>query len=327
MLKAPAKTRDWMATDISCPSARLCVIVGELEPERAGPTYAFVGMLAGRQWSGPQPVRSATLLNAVSCQAPGSCVAVGEDAARPVIVTESGGRWHKAVTVDMARLKPSGDIENTLTSVACNHLESCVAVGSYSTLQSGGPAGRPMIVVGLDGTWRPAQAIGPPKGIGAWPTFANTADPGTGPVGFAGLYGVSCLARGSCVAVGSYLTSGLQWRGFTVTQLKGHTGHSQGGLPLLRGITCTSHNCLSLASNNAGSSGGYGLNMTITYSGDHWHSAMLIKPPANANKSPQMSPVTLRDVACFATGGCIAVGDYQTNETIPSHRLLIATRP
>lgn len=325
MLRAPARTRDWSVTDISCPSARLCVVVGELEIEGASPTYAFVGTLAGRQWSGPQLIRTATLLNAVSCQAPGSCVAVGESSSRPVIVTESAGRWHKAIPVNLAQVKPSGDIQNTLRSVACNRPGFCVAVGSYSKQLPAGPAARPMIVISLHGTWLPARTVAAPQGIGAWPTFANAQQPG--PVGLAGLDAVSCLPGGLCLAVGAYLTSLVRWSGITVDVLNGHIGRSQGELPSLSAITCDSRGCVGLASADARSGSGNAADVAITYSDGHWHSAMPIKPPANANTSPQMSPLTVRDIVCFANGGCIAVGDYQTAETIPSHRLLVATRP
>lgn len=327
MLRAPARTRDWTVTDISCPSARLCVVVGELQFEGASPTSAFVGTLAGRQWSGPQLIRTATLLNAVSCQAPGSCVAVGESSSRPVTVTESAGRWHKAIPVNLAQVKPSGDFQNTLVSVACDQPGFCVAVGSYSKQLPAGLTARPMIVVSLHGTWLPARTVVAPKGINAWPTFANALQPGSGPVGIAGLDAVSCLPGGLCLAVGGYLTSQVRWSGISADVLNGHIGRSQGELPSLSAITCDSRGCVGLASADARSGSGKSGDVAITYSGGHWHSAMPIKPPANANTSPQMSPLTLRDIACFPNGGCIAVGDYQTDETIPSHRLLVATRP
>jgi hypothetical protein len=50
MLGTPAEAQDWTVNDISCPSARLCVVVGQLQPV-AGPPYAFADNLSGRHWS------------------------------------------------------------------------------------------------------------------------------------------------------------------------------------------------------------------------------------------------------------------------------------
>src|SRR5215813_1801013 len=309
-LKTPTAARDWTVTDISCPSARLCVAVGQLQPAAPGPSYAFAGSVSGRHWSALQPIRTATALNALSCPAPGSCVAVGEDSSGPVIATQSAGRWQQAHHVSMARVKPSGDFQNSLTSVACSRPGSCVAVGSYSKVRPAGLTAQPMMVIESHGIWRPAQAIAVPKDIGTSAGLANAAGTGNGPVSLASLSTVSCLPRGWCIAAGHYLTARMHWGAMAVTEVNGHVGRTQGGLPPLNAITYNSHNCLGVASTNVNLSGGNAPYIAITYSSGHWNDAMLIKPPANANRSPQIGPLTLRAVDCFGTGGCIAVGDY-----------------
>jgi hypothetical protein len=324
-LTTPAWARDWTVNDISCPSAQLCIVVGQLDPVTPGPSHAFAASVSGRHWSALQTIRTATALNAVSCTASGSCVAVGDDSSRPVIATRSGGRWQQAVHVSMSRVKPSGDIQNALTSVACSRPGSCVAVGSYSKLRPAGLTAQPMMVIESHGSWRPAQAIATPTDIGTSAALANAGGTGNGPVSLAGLETVSCLSRGWCMAVGRYLTGRLRWAGMAVTEVNGHVGRTQGGLPPLNAITCDSHNCLGIGSTTVNFSGGNAPYIAITYSSGHWNDAMLIKPPANANRSPQISPLMLRAVDCFAAGGCIVVGDYM--DKAARSRLLVASRP
>jgi hypothetical protein len=139
------------------------------------------------------------------------------------------------------------------------------------------------------------------------------------------LSAVSCLPRGLCVATGRYLTARLQWRAMAVTEMNGHIGRTRGGLPPFNAITCNSHNCLGVASTNVNLGSGNAPYIAITYSGGRWNEAMLIRPPANANRSPQISPMMLNGVDCLATRGCIAVGDYM--DTAAHSRLLVATRP
>ena len=146
-------------------------------------------------------------LNAVSCPAPGSCVATGfvpsaSGAHTPVIETLSSGRW--------APVKPPlpGDAlttaSATLDDVACPAAGACVATGWYSN-EDGERNG--YVDTLANGTWTAATAQLPADA--APEQYSATAS--------TYLAAVACPAAGTCVAPGEYLDADGQTEPFIDT--------------------------------------------------------------------------------------------------------------
>jgi hypothetical protein len=132
---------------ISCPAPGTCTAVGAYTSRGGQPRY-LAETLAGGTWTAaavPLPAGAAATqkwseggsaaLEAVACQAPGSCVALGSYAAGGgavdgAIDTLSGGTW----TAAKAPLPPGAattDQNVSFAGAACPAPGNCVTVGSY----------------------------------------------------------------------------------------------------------------------------------------------------------------------------------------------------
>jgi hypothetical protein len=134
----------------------------------------------------------ASELQAVSCPAPGSCVAVGSSSypsgqqiprQRALAERLTGGRWTILSTPAIG-----GAASTTLSGVSCPVPAFCAAVGS---VQFKAPHSAPE---SLAETWNGTSWSGT-----ALPAPLGGSDPG--------LVSVSCVAEGACVAVGNYLNN------------------------------------------------------------------------------------------------------------------------
>ena len=139
--------------------------------------------------------RPSAELTAVSCPAPGSCLAAGGYVSRTghdllMEVTESHGRWGRARTLPLpASSGPSFDA--AVLALSCPALGSCVAGGQFDT-RSGNVA--PMVISQSAGRWH-AAATGLP---------ADATD-----FYDARIASISCPSTGNCLAVGTYcITAG-----------------------------------------------------------------------------------------------------------------------
>jgi len=146
----------------------------------------------GSRWTfepSPNPTGAlASGLAAVSCSGPGTCVAVGGASYPPgrqapseflLVEQLSDGRWTVATTPVI-----SGATSSSLSAVSCPVASFCVAVGSVQLASN--PSPEP-----LAETW---------NGTSWSDTLLPLPSGGTEP----SLAGVSCAARGACVAVGYY---------------------------------------------------------------------------------------------------------------------------
>ena len=177
---------DWLFS-VSCATVGRCVAVGYyFSLKDSGAAAMLIETLDHGAWSvNPTPSTGHDIvdsfLNGVSCTAPTSCVAVGFTLSttfvpRPLIVTLAHGSWSIMRTPNLGR--SSGGLQ----SVSCPRRNSCVAVGyraSGSTDET--------LVESLSGR-----------------KWVVTPSSGSGPKSLVpvGLDDVSCLAVGSCVAVG-----------------------------------------------------------------------------------------------------------------------------
>jgi len=291
---------------VSCPARGSCVAVGDYE-DASGDTHGLTETLANGTWTaatlppgGLSPaVGTVLLVDAVSCPAVGSCVAVGqyENAAHAtfgVIATLAGGAW-TALTAPDAGLSPppAANPLTRLEGVSCPKPGMCAVVGDYVNT-SNQEAG--LIETLTDGTWTPAAVPGP-------------AD---------GLTSVACPASGSCVAVGD---------GFSAT-LSGGSWQS-GALPTAglspAGQSVYSVNAISCPA--VGSCAAFG-EYADTSGLEHGYIARLadgtwtartaptsgLKPPPNPSANPTQPPyaqsINSGGIACPTASSCVAVGYY-----------------
>ncbi len=153
----------------------------------------------GRELSAPRDSDPKYQLNwgGISCPQLGQCVAVGSYQlasafrARPMIATESGGKWRSAgadAPTDAAATSADGfdPPQASFRDVACSSPGACVAVGDYLDRQGNHEA---MAAVETRGRWSRAFRISPPRDAST-----TTQD--------ASLQRVSCSNDGSCTAAG-----------------------------------------------------------------------------------------------------------------------------
>lgn len=128
----------------------------------------------------------------VNCPTAGFCAAGGRylDKAKrtePMVAQSENGKWSRATEV---RLPSNASVYTSwVDSIDCTDPGDCVAVGGYSYLPTG--VAQAFIAVETRGRWHHATVPSPP----APSRFGKPR---------AELNAVSCLARGSCVAVGGY---------------------------------------------------------------------------------------------------------------------------
>lgn len=168
----PGERRGDQLNGISCTSSRFCMAVGQI-----GGDTLFALAFNGKKWREvPVPNSRAQQLNGVSCPAANLCFAVGPSPGGGqlgLIERWNGGRWRAQRAPVAARARGIG-----LNDVSCGTQTACVAVGAYRDRANHGH----VFALSWDGHgWRRM-------------TFRNTNG---------NLTSVSCVASGSCVAVGS----------------------------------------------------------------------------------------------------------------------------
>jgi hypothetical protein len=134
-----------------------------------------------------------TAINSISCLASGPCLGVGQYAvsatqSRAMAVTESNGRFGRAVPITALPHGASPHASTYLLGVSCRPSGICLAVGGGRNLAGRSVA---MYMVRSGGHWR-AAFLPQPRGA----TTARRQ--------LSALYAVSCTGRAHCGAVGSY---------------------------------------------------------------------------------------------------------------------------
>jgi hypothetical protein len=226
--------------NVSCTAAAACMAIGNSQTH-AG-VKAFTETWDGTAWTIQKVANAAgTTLSAVSCISSTACTAVGShsigDEALPVAERWDGTDW----TAQPVPL-PQGQSSGSLSGVSCTSPTRCVAVGNslFSEIWNGTAWMEHAMSSPADG-WvtavscrigKTCEAVGyASAGPAAWslngthwsvqtvPPVPGAQDPGE-------LWGVSCGAADSCLAVGNYnptATSGptavaYVWNGTTWTQ-------------------------------------------------------------------------------------------------------------
>jgi hypothetical protein len=198
-LPANAATRGGDATlgAVTCTSAGSCVAVGGYV-DKAGDQELMAVTESGGRWGQARQIASpknaagsGAVLDGVSCWRPGDCAAVGDyaDTARhgqALATVETNGRWARATEIAVPR-DAGPDPGAQLTGVACSPTGSCTAAGGYFDKSA---ASHAMVATGSGRGWARATEIKAPAATGFVAPFLD---------------GISCVAAGTCEAVGSYL--------------------------------------------------------------------------------------------------------------------------
>ncbi len=122
---------------VSCPRAGECVAVGNSNFYSASPGRQLIIRFRAGRWS-PMAARArvGTEPLAISCAAPGACVAVGvQEVGAPVVERLADGRWRMLPAQSPGPptvLENGATFNDTLQSVACRTTNGCVAVGDYN---------------------------------------------------------------------------------------------------------------------------------------------------------------------------------------------------
>jgi hypothetical protein len=273
----PAGARFAVLRDVSCPSARACVAVGDFELV-PGFFRPYVLRWDGRAWSveATPAVPGATLatLSAVSCPSARSCMAVGEQivgpGARTLALRRDGGAWAVVRTAEHPATTFS-----LLADVECRRPDACVAVGQAVVDSVPGPLAQ------------------------RWDGRAWAIEPTERPPALrqATLSSVSCPRLGACVALGFYEASPNTFA--TLAE------HQAGGSWTLRpapspgGATLGSVSCP--AQRRCTAVGGGTAPLAAVWDGVSWTQQPAPTPPGATRAG-------LSDVECVRRRACVAVG-------------------
>jgi hypothetical protein len=210
---------------------------------------------------------------------------------------------HWRVTV----INPSANPASAITAVACPTSTWCAAAGwdGSQAPEIGNSAN--FALAESRGRWsRPNTFVLPPD---AYP--GQQGD----------LNGIACTAKGSCVAVGDYVTSGtatdpgfiaIEQRGIWQLPFLPRLPRNAAGPAdsVLNAVTCTGPGSCEAVGSYEIKNGQY-LPMSVTESGGKWRRATSIELPPHTTPAPINS---LNSIACTSAGSCVAVGRYSTTD-------------
>ena len=311
-------------TDVSCPTVGTCVAVGGVKAS-GDVTQGLIEMLSDSTWTpttvpGLSSRSGAAPLNAVSCRAQVTCVAVGfvgsaTNVFTPVIETLSGGRW--------SRVKPplpddaATTASATLNDIACPAAGTCVATGWY--VNQGGDRNGYVDMLS-NGTWTAASAVLPKDAASEQSSAAASTF----------LAAVSCAGVGACVASGQYRDTHGQTRALIETLSGGAWTATAAPLPAdaaatgqvsgLWAVDCPSPGAC-VAAGHYIVRGGQPRFLTDTLAGGAWTAAAIPLPAEAAadQKWSQYVSTTVGGLACPSAGYCVASAGYVTkaNQIVP----------
>jgi hypothetical protein len=197
---------------VTCPAPGSCVAVGSTYG-KTGRLHGLIDTLSRGTWSArqaPLPESGATdrspVLDAVTCPAVGSCVAIGAYTNTrlghdDLIDVLHGSMWTPA------RVPLPGEGGAHHDALTCPTPASCVAVGSY--LDTGGTALHGLVETLSGATWTTWRAPLPPNAEGQNPDASFDA--------------MTCPTLGTCVAVGWYRDATGATQGLIETPTHGNS--------------------------------------------------------------------------------------------------------
>jgi hypothetical protein len=286
---------------ISCATGTSCTAVGS-DTNAAGVSVPVVLTDSGSGWT-PATTPSLSVadpsstLTAVSCAAPGSCMAVGSDAAGVLTLRSLAGHFSPQTAPNPG---DGSDASNTMpapASVACAARRTCLMVGSYT------------------------NAAGNDNGFAErWngTSWALQHTPGQGSDAATTLDAVSCPSVRRCIASGSRADSvgepmssttsamteqwsGLGWSSATHQPASPAQGAGESPDNELTGLSCSSsHRCTAVGFASTGARCGRCGNLAERFNGRAW---ALQRPSQDGTADGN-----LQSVACPSATRCVAVG-------------------
>lgn len=255
-------------------------------------------------------------LEAISCPAAGSCVAVGSYEANdgsgtvPKAVTEtlSDGTWGAAAAPGLTA--SLGGIAS-LIGVACPAEGSCVAVGDRTTSQG---VSTPEIETLSGGDWTMAHAMLPGDADLSKSAYVND---------------IACPAAGTCVATGRYTDKSGVTQGLLDTLSGGTWTAIKAPLPgdadpakassqnntFLTDVACTAVGTCVASGQYTDSAGGT-QGVIETLSGGTWTTG---KAPLPGDAATTVQLASLWAITCQAPGNCLAGGHYISQNGQPRY--------
>jgi hypothetical protein len=241
----------------------------------------------------------------VSCASRGYCAAGGYygnhsrnpydvTTGRGFVVSERGGRWHRAVEVPgLGALNRGGNA--AVSSVSCASRGYCAAVGFYT--DSGGHR-QGFVAVEQSGVWGKAAEV---PGLGALNTGGN-----------AGVSSVSCASPGNCAADGRY-SNASDDRAFVVSETGGNWGTAQqvagnltgpGGEAFADTVSCGSPgNCA--AGGQFSNASGEDQAFVVSEVNGTWAAAQAVVGTLSC-----CGGAAVTSVSCASAGNCAAGGQW-----------------
>jgi hypothetical protein len=262
----------------SCAVAGTCIAVGA----------ASNGLALSEAWNGTkwaiEPTSDPSVdsdLNAVSCTATNTCVAVGYDYDYYAVTLAEV--WNGTTWAIQTTPNPTGATTSDLLGVSCTAANACVAVGIYWN----GSAYQTLAEMWNGTSW----------------TIVATPDPSATD---SELIGVSCTAANACVAVGLYssssgaiLTLAEVWNG-TSWSVQTTPNPSGATLSALSEVSCTAANAC-VAVGYGFTSSGVTLTLAEVWNGTTW--AIQTTPNPSGATTSEFS-----GVSCTAANACVSVG-------------------
>ncbi|HEY5025004.1 MAG TPA: hypothetical protein VII76_08515 [Acidimicrobiales bacterium] len=293
---------------VTCTGVGSCVAAGRYL-DASGATQALVEQLSDGTWTASEVslpsdavVTGSTAdaqLATISCPSTGWCTAAGlytsQTAGEQALVdTEVAGNWSAA-----AAPLPTTASGSQFLSLACPAVGSCVAAGTYEV---GG------IYLGLvdtfsAGTWTAATLPLPP-GTSSQASIANND------------LSVSCPAAASCVIAGTTfdgnyegLVDTLSGGSWTATSVPTPDGSASTDLQLTSVACPDASDCVATG---FFLESGVEQGLIDTLASGAWTPSVAPTPPA----TPVGANIEIHNVACPATGTCVAVGQSDTAGTV-----------
>jgi hypothetical protein len=275
---------------LSCAGPAACTAVGDyLSP--GGIQVPLAERWDGRAWyrqRTPSPAGAIWAgLFGVSCASAGSCTAAGYylDGTRRILPLAE--QWNGTAWRLQAAPNPAGHVATGFFAVSCAAPAACTATGATTS-----PSGlTTALAERWDGTaWRIQRAASPAGSHGSE------------------LLAVSCAARDTCTAAGSYLSSAgvaqplaERWTaaGWRIQPVPSPAGSAGSGIS---GVSCASPGSCTAAGSYDISSGGTAM-LAESWNGARWR-IQATPSPSGATASELLA------VSCSAPGACTAVGAY-----------------
>ena len=285
---------------VSCAGPSACTAVGSFE-NSSGASQPLAMAWDGTTWADqtvPVPARATgSGFSAVSCAAPGVCIAAGgynKSSGEGFSLAEAwnGTAW----TIQVAPM-PARSGGSELFGVSCTAVAACTAVGAYLADESTAPA-----------TPRSGIEILAPMAT-AWNGVAWHVTSAVNPAGSGGgaLDAVSCTAAAACVAVGSY-TPEISLAGITLAEGWNGTGWTLQPSPSPVGANSSQLNAVACPSARVCIAVGYYARNAATVdtlaeirNGSHWR---IVASPDSRGAAVSF----LNAVACASPRACVAVG-------------------